>query len=174
MKAGPQNLMTAYATRLKALLATQQRSKKCLSKLSFAAFTDELRTGLSPDSFDMPEHTWRLKQCVRLAGLKASGAVEDAVATLLNQEAVLALKSGRMPSVMRDLQLLHSGLKILNMGQCACHELFLMAEALGEDVAATMLEQCWKDYQNAYNYLVQISSNIIYPAAEASQVVKPE
>jgi hypothetical protein len=39
-----------------------------------------------------------------------------------------------------------------------------MAGVLEQQQAAVLLEQCRKDVQNAYGYLVQISANIVYPA----------
>jgi len=150
MRSSTTQLTSAYSKRLNVLYSAQERSMKCLTKLSYAAFTDELRSGLTPESFDQPQHSDRLKQCFKLAQLKPAKTADEPLISLFSQ-AELTRKASRVPSIYRDLCLLHSGLKILNMGQCASHELFLMAASLGQDLAATLLEQCWKDYQNAYN-----------------------
>lgn len=158
------DLLQLYYYRLKVMLYSEKQTLKCLTKLSNAALTDELRKGLSPASFDQQQHIDRLKLCLKhVKGMDAKES--DKAASILITQAELARKSSRAPSVSRDLQLLHSGLSILNVSQCSYHELYLMAGVLEQQEAAVLLEQCWKDVQNAYGYLVQISANIIYPAA---------
>jgi ferritin-like metal-binding protein YciE len=157
-------LMYTYHYRLKELLCFEKQTLKCLAKLSYASLTDELRKGLSPASFDQQQHIDRLKLCLKQVRAKQIKESQEPLSPLFSQ-AELARKSSRTPSVSRDLQLLHSGVSILNVSQCNYQELYQMAEVLDLQTAAELLEQSWKDVQNACAYLFQISANIIYPAA---------
>lgn len=159
-------LLQIYQYQLKLLLQAEKQTLKCFAKLSYAALTDELRKGLSPASFDQQQHIDRLKICLKQVRTKYNKESDES-ATALFSHAEFARKSSRMPSFARDLQLLHAGQKILTFFQGSYHELYLMATALELEQAAMLLEQNWKDVQNANAYLVQISSNIIYPAALA-------
>lgn len=157
-------LLHTYQYRLNVLLDTEKQTLKCLAKLSYAALTDELRKGLSPASFDQQQHIDRLKRCLKQIKVKDAKNKNEPASEFFSQ-AELARKSGRTPSVARDLGLLHSGLSILNISKHSYRELYLMAVALEQHQAAVLLEQCWKDLQNACSYLDQVSANIIYPAA---------
>ncbi|HKG07461.1 MAG TPA: DUF892 family protein [Pedobacter sp.] len=167
MKIKPHPLTEIYHNKLNMLLSTEQQCLTCFSKLSFTAFTHELRAGLTPDSFDQKQHIVRLKQCLSLAKVKHSKVVDETMTALLKQ-AEQARKLTRSPSLSRDLALLAIGLKILNVNQGCYHELLQIAGALEQEVPGQLLEQSWKDHQNACNYLSQLAANVLYP-----EVLKP-
>lgn len=156
-------LEIAYLKKLGGMLAAAEKCVSCLEKLSAAAFTDELRMGLSPASSDQLLHIQRLKQCLNLKkGKKTKDvAVLDQLLLKMGKDVV----KGKIPSLEKDLNLVHTGQQIFQQKIQGYISLKQMAVALGTEQSAVLLEQCFKDEQNAYNYLLQISQNIIYPKA---------
>jgi len=154
-------LKIIYIERLTEMLASEKKYSLCFEKLSGAAFTDELHTGLSPASFDQQLHVQRLIHCLDLQKVKKAGKI-----TALDQyflEYGKRVIKGKVPSLQKDLILLHAAQQIFMQKIQGYTSLHQMAIALGAEQSALLLEQCFKDEQNAYNYLVQISQNIIYP-----------
>lgn len=162
MKESPQNLPAVYSRRLAALMAAEKKYLKCFLRLSAAAFTDELKTGLSPSSTEMDQHIERLKQCMARQKIKASSANDSLTDTLLKLVSDL-LKPRKNPSRDRDIEILEYSQTILQLKVSGYQSLYLMAVALAQNEDAVLLEQCSKDNQNSHSYLLQISGNIIYP-----------
>lgn len=156
-------LENIYLEKLSEIFVAEKKYILCLKKLSAAALTDELRKGISPDSSDQHLHIERLKLCLGIKKPKKAG-----VMSTLDQhffEHCKDVVKGKVPSVEKDISLLHISQQIFQLKIQSFSSLQQMAIALGEEQSALLLEQCFKDVQNAYNYLVQVSQNIIYPKA---------
>lgn len=162
MKESPLNLSAIYSQRLAASMAAEKKYLKSFLRLSAGAFTDELKTGLSPSSTEMDQHIERLKQCVASQKIKATSTNDSVTDTLLKLVADL-LKPRKNPSRERDIDILKYSQIILQLKVSDYQSLYLMAVALQQNEDANLLEQCAKDNQNSYSYLLQISGNIIYP-----------
>jgi hypothetical protein len=74
----------------------------------------------------------------------------------------------KQKSILKDIQLLHTGKTVLEMKAGSYEVLYLIALELKLTQQASLLEQSYKDLENCISYLKQISQNIIYPAAKAS------
>lgn len=156
-------LENIYSEKLSEMLVAEKKYMLCLEKLSAAALTDELRIALSPDSSDQRLHIERLQLCFEIQKVKKTGII-----SALDQYFFEHLKDvvkGKVPSLQKDISLLHSSQLIFQRKIQGYTSLQQMAIALGVEQSAQLLEQCFKDDQNAYNYLVQVSQNIIYPNA---------
>lgn len=154
-------LENIYLEKLSEIFVVEKKYILCLKKLSAAALTDELRMGISPDSSDQHLHIERLKLCLEIKKSKKAGAIST-----LDQhffEHCKDVVKGKVPSVEKDISILHISQQIFQRKIQSFSSLQHMAIALGEEQSALLLEQCFKDDQNAYNYLVQVSQNIIYP-----------
>lgn len=158
-------LTNIYTKRLNELLTAEKKYFKCFLKLSAAAFTEELRRGLSPALTDQEQHIERLQQCRALINVKGTAPLPE-LDELLVVQANKARKAYTKDTLSRDIEILHCSQTILNVKIAAYQSLQQMAVALQQDHAALLLEQCFKDHQNSSGYLAQISQNIIYPDYE--------
>jgi ferritin-like metal-binding protein YciE len=156
-------LENIYLEKLSEMFVAEKRYILCLKKLSAAALTDELRKGLLPDSSDQPMHIDRLKLCFEIQNAKKVGIISPLDACFFEYSKDVV--KGKVPSLEKDISLLHISQQIFKRKIQGYNILQQMAKALGLEQAIPLLEQCFKDDQNAYNYLVQISQNIIYPKA---------
>jgi ferritin-like metal-binding protein YciE len=156
-----------YLKKLAGMLAAEKKYTACFKKLSGAAFTDELRRAFSPESSDQHMHAQRLRLC-----LKLSKSVEKGVLSVLDRcvlDHTSQVARGKVLSLRKDLEILHTGQEIIQRKIQVYAALQQMAAALGRAQAAELLAQCFKDEQNASNYLLQISQNIIYPLAAGAE-----
>ena len=156
-------LENIYSEKLSEMLVAEKKFILCLKKLSAAALTDELRIALSPDSSDQHLHIERLKLCFEIQKVKKTGIISS-----LDQyffEHIKDVIKGKFPSVQKDISLLHISQQVFQRKIHGYTSLQQMAITLGGEQSALLLEQCFKDDQNAYNYLLQVSQNIIYPNA---------
>lgn len=156
-------LENIYLEKLSNMFVAEKKYILCLKKLSSAALTDELRRGLLPDSSDQHNHIERLKLCFEIQKAKKVGIISPLDAYFFEHSKDVV--KGKVPSLEKDISLLHTSQQIFQRkihGYCSLQQ---MAIALGLEQAVLLLEQCFKDDQNAYNYLLQISQNIIYPKA---------
>lgn len=156
-------LENIYFEKLSEMLVAEKKYILCLEKLSAAALTDELRIGLLPDSSDQYLHIDRLKLCFEMQKVKKAGVI-SALDKYFFEKSKDVVK-GKVSSLQKDISLLHTSQQIFHRKIEGYTSLQQMAIALGEEQSALLLEQCFKDDQNAYNYLVQVSQNIIYPKA---------
>ncbi|SDL40551.1 DUF892 family protein [Pedobacter antarcticus] len=156
------NLSAVYSQRLAALMDREKKYLKCFRDMSAAAFTDELKTALSPSSTEMDQHIERLKQCMTRQKIKGANTNDILTDTLLKLCADL-IKPKKKSSRARDIDILEYGQLIFQLKVSAYQSLHLMALTLQQDEDAILLEQCSKDNQNSNSYLLQISGNIIYP-----------
>ena len=154
-----------YTKRLNELLTAEKKYLRCFLKLAAAAFTEELRRGLSPALTDQEQHIERLQQCKAMVKLKGAVPLPELDVLLLAQ-AEKTLKTSTKQTLSRDIEILHCSQTILNVKIAAYQCLQQMAVALKQDHAAILLEQCFKDDQNSSGYLTQIAQYIIYPNYE--------
>lgn len=154
-------LKAIYVERLMKMLAAEKKYISCLKKLSAAAFTDELRTGISPGASDQELHIQRLKQCAKMHMVGKVGEITAIDSCLL--ECGKDVIKGKGSSLDKDLRILFVSQQIFHQKIQVYSALQHMAIALGFDQDAPLLEECFKDDSNAYQYLVQISQNIVYP-----------
>lgn len=162
MNQSPLNLSTVYIQQLTTLMAAEKKYLKCFLRMSAAAFTDELKTALSPSSTEMDQHIERLKQCIATQKTKGTKTNDSLTNTLVKLVSDL-LKPRIKPSRDRDFEILKYSQSILQLKVSGYQSLQLMAIALQQNQDAILLEQCSKDNQNSYSYLLQISANIVYP-----------
>ena len=162
MEANTFNLEEVYNQQLSEMLTAEKKYSKYFDRLSAAAFTQELKSALSPANNEFPEHLERLKQCMAIQKIKPAKNINQLNEVILKQSD-MARKSGKQMSVKRDIQILHASQVLLQVKIAVYQTIYQMAVALGKETAAVLMEQCCKDNQNAYAYLIQISANIIYP-----------
>jgi len=156
-------LENIYFGKLSEMFVAEKKYILCLKKLSAAALTDELRIGLLPDSSDQHLHIERLKLCFKMQKVKKAEVI-SALDECLFEKSKDVVK-GKISSVQKDISLLHTSQQIFHRKIQGYTSLQQMAMTLGEEQPTLLLEQCFKDDQNAYNYLIQVSQNIIYPKA---------
>jgi len=131
------------------------------------AFTPELATALSPDTNHSESHVSRLQlimESQRLKTFRITSALDDELLKITKE----VVGFTKQKSILKDLQLLHTGKTIFEMKAGSYEVLYLLATELKLSQPASLLEQSYKDLQNSIVYLKQISQNIIYPAAKAS------
>lgn len=156
------DLEVAYNQQLSEMLTAEKKYNKYFERLATAAYTEELRSGLAPASNEFPEHLERLKQCVAIQKIKPAKEITELNDVILKQ-VDQALKSSKKKSFTRDIQILHTAKILLQVKIAVYQTIHQMAVALEKETEAVLMEQCAKDNQNAYAYLLQISANIIYP-----------
>ena len=162
MEANTFNLEEVYNQQLSEMLTAEKKYNKYFERLAKAAYTEELRSGLSPASNEFPQHLERIKQCMAIQKIKASTTTTELNEVILKQ-VDQAIKSGKEKTIKRDIQLLQVSKIMLQVKIAVYQTIHQIAVALGNEIAAVMMEECYKDNQNAYAYLMQISANIIYP-----------
>lgn len=153
--------LRAYLEKLAGMLVAERKYLSCLKKLSAAAFTDELRKGLSPESSDQQMHKQRLGLCIKQHELKKTGQMTKADQAIL--ETATQAGKGKDRSLEKDLLLLKAGQQIFEKKSSDYQVIHEMAQASGLEKASMLLEQCFRDDQNALHYLLQVSQNIITP-----------
>lgn len=167
MKTPPLNLSEVFNQSLIEMFAAEKKYLKAFEAMAQTAFTPELGSALSPESIDIESHSSRLQLIMESQRLKTSR-----VTSTLDDELLKSAKEvagfTKQKSILKDLQLLHTGKTILEIKTGNYEMLYLMATELKLTQPASLLEQSFKDLQNAISYLKQISQNIIYPAAKAS------
>lgn len=161
MKTAKPAQLNGYLEKLTGMLATEKKYLSCLKKLSAKAFTDELRMGLSPDSSDQQMHIQRLGLCIGQHKIKKAGQLSDTDRALL--ETATQIARGKERTLEKDLILLKTGQQIFRRKSETYVKLQKIADSLGFGQSALLLEQCYRDDQNAFNYLLQVSQNIIAP-----------
>lgn len=162
MKTPPLKLEEIYNQTLSELLAAEKKYAKIFEQMASAAFIDELRKGISAEATEIDSHIDRLTQVISIQKLKVSrvtSAIDDELMKM-SKEVCGFIKQ---QSVLKDIQILHCAKTILAYKIAAYESLYLMAKAIGKDHAFMLLEQSFKDNQNTYGYLTQISQNILYP-----------
>lgn len=152
-----------YLQQLHQLLAAEKKYLNAFKKLATAADTAELKSALASASTEVRQQIERISQCLDLLKSKAIPGINGIDQHLL--DTVGQFKATGKPSVFRDIELLLLSQQIFMNKVIAYQNLTLMAGIVQQDHAARLLEQCAKDNQNNYSYLVQISGNIIYPEA---------
>lgn len=136
--------------------------------MSQTTLTPELGTALSPESFNGESHVSRLQLIIdfqKLKTIRITSTLDDELLKRMKEVAGFS----KQKSILKDVQLLHTGKTILEMKAGNYEILYLLALELKLTQPASLLEQSFKDLQNAIAYLKQISQNIIYPAAKASE-----
>lgn len=160
-----QQLQDLYQQQLHQLLTAERKYLKLFSKLAASVVTRELKTALSPDKTELPQHIERLKECLAFfKPSKASDAIDQADLYLLNA-AAQACKKTKTPPLLKEINALRCSQQIFMLKVTAYQNLQQMAEVLEQSLAAELLEQSAKDNQNNYGHLVQLAGNIIYPDA---------
>lgn len=157
-------LYKEYHKRLSGLLAAENKYRKVFQKLASVASTEELKSAIIPEKTEAEQHIARLKQCLQLADLKAERLIDELDAALISLVEA-TLKEKKMDAISMDIQILQRAVAVFNSKKASYEILHKMAVALQQDLAAQLLEQCAKDNQNNYAYLLQIAANIIYPKA---------
>ncbi|PTT03542.1 hypothetical protein DBR11_01995 [Pedobacter sp. HMWF019] len=165
MKEALKILNDLYRQQLKQLIAAEKKHLKCLAKLAPAAGTDELKSAISRDSMDIEQNLERLTQCK--SWIKGKSSVKA------NAKNSLSTLIGNYPKRMKssiyyDIRILKYIQECFMLKIVTYQNLQLMAGILQQEHPVVLLEQCVKDNQNSYSYLVQISANIIYPEALAN------
>ncbi|MBC7567336.1 MAG: DUF892 family protein [Pedobacter sp.] len=167
MKTPPLNLSEVFNLSLVEMFAAEKKYIKAFEAMGQTAFTPELATALSPDTNNTESHISRLQLIMESQQLKTFR-----ITSTLDDELLKKTKEvvgfAKQKSILKDLQLLHTGKTILEMKAGSYEVLYLLATELKLGQPASLLEQSYKDLQNSIAYLKQISQNIIYPAAKAS------
>jgi ferritin-like metal-binding protein YciE len=167
MKTPPLNLSEVFNHSLVEIFAAEKKYNKSFEAMMQTAYTAELGTALSPESIGMDNHASRLQLIIESQRLKSSR-----ITSTLDDEMLKRAKEvsgfNKQKSILKDIELLHTGKAILEMKAGSYEVLYFLATELKLTQPASLLEQSFKDLQNAISYLKQISQNIIYPAAKAS------
>jgi ferritin-like metal-binding protein YciE len=167
MKTPPLNLSEIFNQTLIEVHAAEKKYSKSFEAMAQTAFTPELGTALSPESLSSDAHASRLQLIIDSQHLKTVR-----ITSTLDDELLKTMKevSGftKQKSILKDIQLLHTGKTVLEMKAGSYEVLYLIALELKLTQQASLLEQSYKDLENCISYLKQISQNIIYPAAKAS------
>lgn len=169
MKSNSSKFEQLYDQELALLLTVEKKYLKYFEKLSAAAYTDELKTGLSISSTGLDQHLKRLKECSGKIKILNSLIVKPVDEALLKTAAGL-LQSRKKPSITKDMEILNCSQTVLQVKISNYQVLQLMGAALGREHDVILMEQCVRDNQNNYSYLLQISGNIIYPEAIAEAI----
>jgi ferritin-like metal-binding protein YciE len=168
MKTPPLNLSEVFNHYLVEMYAAEKKYIKSFEAMAQTTLTPELGTALSPESINSESHLSRLQlimESQRLKTIRVTSPLDDEL--LRTTKEVAGFNKQR--SILKDIQLLHTGKTILQMKAGNYEVLYLLALELKLTQQASLLEQSYKDLQNAVAYLKQISQNIIYPAAKASE-----
>lgn len=165
MKTPPLTLKEVYLQTLSEVYAAEKKYMKCFQQMAEAAYTDELRSAISPEGTELENHLSRLSQIMEAMNLKTSR-----ITASLDDELLVLGKEvcgfQKQQSVLKDIQILQTATQLVQIRIAAYESLYLMAMALKMDNASVLLEQCFKDYKNTVAYMSQIAQNIIYPAAQ--------
>ena len=168
MKTPPLNLSEVFNHSLIEMYAAEKKYIEGFEAMSQTTLTPELGTALSPESINSESHLSRLQLIIefqRLKTIRITSTLDDELLKRIKEVAGF----NKQKSILKDIQLLHTGRTIFEMKAGNYEVLYLLAMELKLTQPASLLEQSFKDLQNAISYLKQISQNIIYPAAKASE-----
>ena len=163
MKTPPNNLQDIFKELVLQMHASEKRYMKLFSQFSELAYTDELRSCLSPSRNTLEEQTDRLAQVLKLLQLRPSRIITEMDETLLTLgKEVCGYQKQQSPH--KDIQILYAA-KLINYNRISTgSSIEQMSAALGLDQISPLLAQSLEDNRNAAVYFMQIEQNILYPA----------
>lgn len=167
MNTSAKDLQDLYQQQLISLVAAEKRHIKSIAKISKTILTDKLKTALNTEVTDIHQHLERLQLCKKT--LKNKSTLKAEMAYLLTQAVENYPKKGK-PSLLLDLRVMRYMQDAFMQKVAAYQQLQLMANVIGDERSAQLLEQSANDNQNSYAYLQQVSANIIYPAIMADKI----
>jgi ferritin-like metal-binding protein YciE len=157
-------LLDFFLERTMDLCQAEKEFMKCFVALSIAAYTDELRMALDTPSTEAESHINRLDQILSSLGKKKT-KMECAVVASLAEKSNELIKKNDPGTSMRDAAIVYAAQLIQHYKIAAYSVLLPIAKELNLEQASMLLEQCLTEDKNTSAYLIQISQNIINPAA---------
>ena len=163
MKIPPNSLLDVFNEMTLEIHATEKKFVKLFEQFYNLAFTEELRSSLSPERNELELHIDRLAQVLKSLKLRPhriSSSIDEALLTIGKD--VCGYK--KQQSKEKDVQILHVA-KLITYHKISLYgSMEQMAKALKLDNTAKLLAQSLEDNKNAGAYFTQIEQNILYPA----------
>ena len=163
MKIPPNSLLDVFNEMTLEIHATEKKFVKLFEQFYNLAFTEELRSSLSPERNELELHIDRLAQVLKSLKLRPhriSSSIDEALLTIGKD--VCGYK--KQQSKEKDVQILHVA-KLITYHKISLYgSMEQMAKALKLDNTAKLLAQSLEENKNAGAYFTQIEQNILYPA----------
>lgn len=163
MKTPPNSLHDIFQETALACHASEKKFAKLFEQFSEFAFTEELRSCLSPARNEAELQIDRLSQILKWLKLRPSrisSPVEEVLLTLGKE--VCGYK--KQQSHFKDIQILHVA-KLITYHKISLYgSMEQMALALKLNDAARLLGQSMAESRDSGSYFAQIEQNILYPA----------
>jgi ferritin-like metal-binding protein YciE len=157
-----ESLKNLLIEELQDLYDAEKNLVKALPKMAKAAQNENLKTGLTAHLEETKEHVARLERVFKLLGEKAKAKTCPAMKGLI-EEGSEALED-KDASALRDAQIIGSAQRIEHYEMAAYGTAWALAETLGEDDVAELL-QATLDEEGAANEKLTGVSAIVNEAA---------
>lgn len=157
-------LRELFVDQLKDLYWAEQEMTKALPKMISNSTSEELVDALTNHLEESKEHVTRLEEVFSSIGEKAEAKKCEAMAGLTKEGE--EIMKGTEAGVVRDAGIISAAQKIEHYEIASYGTLASFARVLGEEEAASMLEETLDEEKNADETLSQISDSINVEADE--------
>jgi ferritin-like metal-binding protein YciE len=162
---GNSQLEKYFSDSLKDIYWAEKALTKALPKMQKAATTGELKSAIDEHLAQTEEHVTRLEQVFGLIGEKAQAKKCDAMEGLL-KEGDSIVEDTEDGSMTRDVGIIMSAQKVEHYEIATYGGLVQLATVLGQDEAASILEQTLEEEKQTDRGLSEIAENNINWKAE--------
>jgi len=153
-----------FIDELKDIYWAEKHLIRALPKMAKAATSDELRSAIENHLIETENHVTRLDSAFESIGEKVAAVKCEAMADLIKEgdEIIAETEKG---SFTRDAGIISAAQKIEHYEIASYGTLKTLADVLGYDEAAALLESTLQEEKNADSSLTQIAKRGIYQAS---------
>jgi ferritin-like metal-binding protein YciE len=162
---GNSQLEKYFTDSLKDIYWAEKALTKALPKMQEAATTDELKSAIEEHLAQTEEHVSRLERVFELMGEKAQAKKCDAMEGLI-KEGDSIVEETEDGSLTRDVGIIMAAQKVEHYEIATYGSLVQLAMVLGQDEAASILEQTLEEEKETDKGLTAIAENNINWKAE--------
>ncbi|MDZ4845129.1 MAG: ferritin-like domain-containing protein [Chitinophagales bacterium] len=159
-----QGLRELFVDELKDIYWAEKELTKAIPKMIKNATADDLAEALTGHLEVTKKHVTRLEEVFSSIGVKAQAKKCEAMAGLTKEAEEIMEETEE--GVVRDAGIILAGQKVEHYEIATYGTLFSFAKILGEDKAASLLEQTLKEEKEADKKLSEISDSINVDAAD--------